>query len=163
MAKEQLLKHLNNFSSEDIKVLLTIDPQRMDSTLSSELQAGIDEYNRSNLPRLISPIKHVNITFERLVQAMEDIVDDRDTEIVDVLDDFKKYCFDEKLIPDGYKWMRAVTVGTTMEDNRELGLYYDKESVNSSEHGYVGLYNKKRIFAIGKLLKTVVAYEETVN
>lgn len=158
--KEQLLKHLNNFSSEDIKVLLTIDPQRMDSTLSSELQAGIDEYNRSNLPRLISPIKHVNITFERLVQAMEDIVDDRDTEIVDVLDDFKKYCFDEKLIPDGYKWMRAVTVGTTMEDNRELGLYYDRESVNSSEHGYVGLYNKKRIFAIGKLLKTVVAYEE---
>ena len=30
----------------------------------------------------------------------------------DFLDDFKKYCFDEKLIPDGYKWMRAVTVGT---------------------------------------------------
>ena len=36
--KDQLLKHLNSFSSEDIKVLLTIDPQRMDRTLSSELQ-----------------------------------------------------------------------------------------------------------------------------
>lgn len=158
--KEQLIRHLGSFSSEDIKVLLTIDPQKMNSKLLSELQAAIDEYNRSGKARLTSPIKHVNVTFEELVQAMEDIVDDRDTEIVAVLDDFKKYCFDEKLIPDGYKWMRAVTVGTTISDNKELGLYYDKESVNSSEHGYVGLYSKKSIVAIGKLLKTVVAYEE---
>lgn len=158
--KEQLLRHLSNFSSEDIKVLLTIDPRPMNSQLLSELQAEIEEYNRSNLARLISPIKHVNITFERLVQAMEDIVDDRDTEIVAVLDDFKKYCFDEKLIPDGYKWMRAVTVGTTIQDNLELDLYYDKDTVNNSDHGYVGLYNKKRICAIGKLTKTVIAYEE---
>lgn len=158
--KEQLLRHLSNFSSEDIKVLLTIDPRPMNSQLLSELQAEIEEYNRSNLARLISPIKHVNITFEQLVQSMEDIVDDRDTEIVAVLDDFKKYCLDEKLIPDGYKWMRAVTVGTTIQDNLELDLYYDKDTVNSSDHGYVGLYNKKRICAIGKLTKTVIAYEE---
>lgn len=32
--------------------------------------------------------------------------------------------------------------------------------MNSSDHGYVGLYNKKRICAIGKLTKTVIAYEE---
>lgn len=158
--KEQLLRHLEHFGAEDVKVLLTIDSHQMNQDLFVALDADIGEYNRAQRQRLISPIKHVNLTFEQLVQAMEDIIDDRDTEILAVLDDFKKYCLDEKLIPDGFKWMRAVTVGTTINDNQELGLYYDKETSGSSEHGYVGLYNKKRICYIGKLVKTVLAVEE---
>ena len=89
--------------------------------------------------------------------AMEDIVDERDSEIVAVLDDFKKYCFDEGLIPDGYKWMRAIVAGTTLKDNIDLGLYYDEASRGYSEHGYIGLYSGKSIRAIGRLIKVVVA------
>lgn len=91
---------------------------------------------------------------------MEDIIDDRDTEIISVLDDFKKYCFDEKLIPDSYKWMRAIVAGTTFNDNMELNLFYDQESRKFSEHGYVGLYKDKSIRAIGKLKKTIITVEE---
>ena len=96
---------------------------------------------------------------QQLVDAMEDIVDDRDTEIIAVLDDFKKYCFDEKLIPDGYKWMRAIVAGTTFQDNMDLDLFYDQKSRKFSEHGYIGLYKDKSIRAIGKLKKTVIAVE----
>ena len=101
--KQQLVNHLEQFGAEDIKVLLTIDPRPMKPQLFDEMNAELKKYNSENLDRLIHPIKHVNLTFEQLVEAMEDIIDDRDTEIISVLDDFKKYCFDEKLIPDGHK------------------------------------------------------------
>lgn len=158
--KQQLMNHLKQFGSEDIKVLLTIDPKPMKADLFDEMASEIKKYNADNVNRLIHPIKHVNLTFEQLVEAMEDIIDDRDTEIISVLDDFKKYCFDEKLIPDSYKWMRAIVAGTTFNDNMELNLFYDQESRKFSEHGYVGLYKDKSIRAIGKLKKTIIAVEE---
>lgn len=158
--KQQLMNHLKQFGSEDIKVLLTIDPKPMKADLFAEMASEIKKYNADNINRLIHPIKHVNLTFEQLVEAMEDIIDDRDTEIISVLDDFKKYCFDEKLIPDSYKWMRAIVAGTTFNDNMELNLFYDQESRKFSEHGYVGLYMDKSIRAIGKLKKTIIAVEE---
>ena len=92
---------------------------------------------------------------------MEDIVDERDSEIMAVLDDYKKYCFDEKLIPDDENWMRAIVAGTTLEDNLKYDFYYDQASRGYSGHGYIGLYKGKSIRAIGKLKKTVVA--ELVN
>ena len=116
--------------------MLTLDPKPMKPQLFDELAVELKKYNSENATRLIRPIKHVNLTFEQFVAAMEDIVDDRDTEIIAVLDDFKKYCFDEKLIPDGYKWMRAIVAGTTFQDNMDLDLFYDQESRNFSEHGY---------------------------
>ena len=140
-------------------VMLTLDPKPMKPQLFDELAVELKKYNSENATRLIHPIKHVNLTFEQLVDAMEDIVDDRDTEIIAVLDDFKKYCFDEKLIPDGYKWMRAIVAGTTFQDNMDLDLFYDQESRKFSEHGYIGLYKDKSIRAIGKLKKTIIAVE----
>ena len=157
--KQQLVNHLEQFGAEDIKVLLTIDPRPMKPQLFDEMNAELKKYNSENLDRLIHPIKHVNLTFEQLVEAMEDIIDDRDTEIISVLDDFKKYCFDEKLIPDGHKWMRAIVAGTTFQDNMDLSLFYDQESRKFSEHGYIGLYKDKSIRAIGRLKKTIIAVE----
>ena len=108
---------------------------------------------------LLDSGRYANLTFEQLVEAMEDIIDDRDTEIISVLDDFKKYCFDEKLIPDGHKWMRAIVAGTTFQDNMDLNLFYDQEARKFSEHGYIGLYKDKSIRAIGRLKKTIIAVE----
>lgn len=115
--KRQLLNHLEQFGAEDIKILLTIDPKPMKQQLFDEMAVALKKYNSENIGRLIHPVKHVNLTFEQLVEAMEDIIDDRDTEIIAVLEDFKKYCFDEKLIPDSHKWMRAIVAGTTFQDN----------------------------------------------
>lgn len=157
--KHQLVNHLNQFGAEDIKVLLTLDPKSMKQSLFDEMAVELKKYNDNNMVRLIHPIKHVNLTFEQLVEVMEDIIDDRDTEIISVLDDFKKYCFDEKLIPDSHKWMRAIVAGTTFQDNMDLNLFYDQEFRKFSEHGYVGLYKGKSIRAIGKLKKTILAIE----
>lgn len=70
--KQQLVNHLEQFGAEDIKVLLTIDPRPMKPQLFDEMNAELKKYNSENLDRLIHPIKHVNLTFEQLVEAMED-------------------------------------------------------------------------------------------
>lgn len=155
--QNQLERHLTQFDTEEIKVLLTLDPKPMKQALMKSFGNVLKKYNTDNIDKIKTPIKHVNLTFEQLVVSMEDIVDERDSEIVDVLDDYKKYCFEEKLIPDDEKWMRAIVAGTTLEDNMKYGLYYDQASRGYSDHGYVGLYKGKSIRAIGKLKKTIVA------
>ena len=42
------------------------------------------KYNADRINEIKTPIRHVNITFEQLVVAMEDIVDERDSEIMAV-------------------------------------------------------------------------------
>ena len=157
--KKQLMNHLSQFGTENMKVLMTLDPRLMNDKLKDELEHDLKQYNNENRIRLVSPIKHVNLTFEQLVEAMEESIDERDTEVAAVLEDFRKYCFEEKLIPDGYKYMRAVVAGTTFDDNMELNLFYDQESRKSSDHGYIGLYKNKSVRAIGKLKKTIIAVE----
>ena len=149
--KVQLVHHLKQFGTEDIKVLLTLDPKPM--------KQEIKQYNEEHHAQMFSPINHVNLTFEKLIAAMEDIVEERDVEMIPILEDFKDYCMQEKLIPDGYKWMRALTAGKTFKDNMELNLYYDEAAHNYSAHGYIGLYKEKSIRAIGKLKKTILAEE----
>lgn len=53
-------------------------------------------------------IMHVNTTFEILIEAIEDIIDERDYEIKDILDDYRDYCYSDGLIPtaDSWKYLR---------------------------------------------------------
>lgn len=104
--KDQLLRHLGQFAGEEIKVLLTLDPRPMKEGLLGEFATALTEFNADHAQTLHSPIKHANLTFEQLLDAMREAIDERDVEIVAVLDDFNKYCFDEGLIPDSYQWMR---------------------------------------------------------
>lgn len=98
--QKQLEKHLLQFGTEEIKVLLTLDPRPMKQFLRDSFDVALKKFNSEMIDKIKTPVKHVNLTFEQLVLAMEDIVDESDTEIASVLDDYKKYCFEEALIPD---------------------------------------------------------------
>lgn len=129
-SQEQLIKHLSQFGTEEIKVLLTLDPKPMKQALFDRFGTALKKYNSQKINTIKTPIKHVNLTFEQLVLAMEDIVDERDSEIV---------------------------AGETIDDNLKYNFYYDQASRGCADHGYIGLYKGKSIRAIGKLIKTVVA------
>lgn len=154
-AENQLIKHLNQFNNEDIKVILTLDPKPMKKDLFKKFNEYLEIYNEKNYGKV--PVKHINITFKDLINAMDEIIESNDYAIKDIIEDYKSYCLEENLIPDSDKWMRAIAAGTTLQDNLELNLYYDDASRGYSEHGYIGLYNQKAIKAIGKLLKIVQA------
>ena len=157
---EQLMRHLDQFGNEEIKVLLTLDPKPMNADFHQKLDESICKFNSTHSGM---PIRHINLTFKQLLEAIESIVDDRDREIVALFDDFSNYCFEENLIPDGEKWMRAVAVWETIEDNIELNLYYDPKSQGCSDHGFIGLYSNKSVRAIGRLQKVVIVSFEGEN
>ena len=155
--EDQLIRHLQHFSKERIKVLLTIDPIPMLQEQRDEFEEYLNNYNKEKETELETNIKHVNITFEQLISALESVVDEHDVEIIDVINDYKDYCFEQKLIPDDKNWMKAVAVGDTFNDNMQYGYYFDTATRGYSKHGYIGLYREKSVRAIGKIKKVLLA------
>ena len=85
--QSQLEKHLTQFGTEEIKVLLTLDPKPMKESLMDSFGTVLKNYNTDRINEIKTPIRHVNITFEQLVAAMEDIVDDHMIDTMAVVSD----------------------------------------------------------------------------
>lgn len=153
---QQLENHLFEFQAEDMQLLLTLDPSPIDRSTQDNILQLLTDHNKNNH----KSIHHRHLTFKDLIEAIENIIDPRDTDILSIFEDFKSYCISDNLIPNSYKWLRAVASSATLSDNLESNLIYEKESLNISNHGYIGLYSQKRINAIGKLYKTILAKEE---
>lgn len=152
---EQLMKHLDSFSDEKYKVLITIAPVLMDSNKKEEFNHTLKKHNESQK----YAVTHINTTFEELVYAIEECLDDRDYEMYDILEDYKSYCYNDNLITvsDSWKYMRVQLAGTTFNFNISENLYYDNVERGFRPHDYLGLYNKKSVRAIGKISAIVTA------
>ena len=148
----QLMGHLEEFDNEKYKVILTLDPKPMKEATKNEFQKELYKYNETHH----SNISHCNTTFEEIVKSVQSVIDERDYDMQDVLQDFSEYCYSEGLIPDAWKRMRVQLAGTTLQINKKLNLYYDNVDIKFSEHDYLGLYNQKSVRAIGKVLAIVI-------
>lgn len=146
---DQLMRHLKSFGDEKYKVMITLAPELMNPEKKKEFEAYLKEYNASQL----HPVMHVNTMFERIVDAIRDVIDDRDYEMQEVLDDYLNYCYKDKLIvvSDSWKRMRVQLAGTTYGFNIRENLYYDSIDRGFSAHDYLGLYKEKSVRAIGKI------------
>ena len=149
----QLQRHLSAFGNEVFKVLLTLSTSEIDGVLLKQ----INEHIKNNHLQII----HKHITFEWLLTAVREVLDDRDYEMLSVLEDYSKFCYESDLIPNKWKWMVVRSVGTTREINMRLNLYYDGYNVGKMKgYDYLGLYNQKSVFAIGKILLRVEAVKK---
>lgn len=155
---DQLMRHLNSFVDEKNKVLITIAPEFMENEKRADFEKMLSEYNNKQT----HPVVHINTTFEQLANAVQDVLDDRDYEMQDVLDDYLSYCQSDGLITvsDSWKYMRMPLAGKTFEFCVENSLYYCSTGRNFRPHDYIGLYTGKSIRAIGKI-KTIVVAKET--
>lgn len=145
---QQLIRHLDTLK-EGYKypVLLTLDPKEISQDLRDKIDVTLDSFNRENHCN----IKHVHMTFQRLIEMVRSVVNDRDVEMLDIIEDFSQYAYSSNLLPDDWKTMRMVLVGTTFEDNLENNLYYHGLERGYSAHKYIGLYRDKSIRAIGEI------------
>ena len=152
---DQLQRHLKSFSDEKFKVMITLAPELMNLETKKEFELYLIEYNSQH----IHPIMHVNTTFERMVNAISEFIDDRDYEMQEVLDDYLNYCYKDKLIivSDSWKRMRVQLAGTTYNFNFNENLYYDGIDRGFSPHDYLGLYKEKSVRAIGKINSIITA------
>ncbi len=146
---KQLLDHTSSFNDEKYKVLLTLDPNKFANSLETELQM--------ELAKKGALIYHKHLTFDEFIKNVEDVIYERDFELQAILDDYKEYCSDSKLIRNDWKQMRVRVASVTMDFNIENGLYYDNASHGFSGHRYIGLYTEKAVRAVGELTAIVTA------
>lgn len=154
---DQLIRHLNSFGDVKYKVLITLAPEPMSQGKKTDFENKLMEYNRTQT----HPVIHINTTFELLANAVQDVIDDRDYEMQDVLDDYLNYCYNDGLIPlsDSWKYMRMQLAGTTFDFNIGNDIYYDNADRGFRPHDYLGLYKNKSVRAIGKIYARITAVE----
>ena len=147
---EQLKRHLKAFGEEQYKVIISLAPEFMSNDTKNSFEEILKEYNKQTQ---IHPIIHINTTFETLANAIQEILDDRDYDMQDVLDDYLNYCYKDGLISvsDSWKYLRMQLAGTTLNFNIENNMYYDNADRGFRPHEYLGLYKDKSVRAIGKI------------
>lgn len=155
--EDQLLRHLNSFSDEKYKVMITLAPELMEEGKKAEFEEKLKAYNEKQ----IHPVIHINTTFEDMANAISDILDDRDYEMQDVLSDYLNYCYTDGLIPvsDSWKYLRMQLAGTTLDFNVSAGVYYDNAERGFRAHDFLGLYKNKSVRAVGKVIARITAVE----
>ena len=149
------MRHLKAFRDEKNKVLITVAPQLMADDKKSDFESQLRAYNESQE----YPVFHINTTFELLAEAIQNVIDERDYDMQEVLDDYLNYCFNDQLIviPDSWKWMRVQLAGTTFAFNLKSNLYYDDIDRGFRAHDYLGLYTEKSVRAIGLITDIITA------
>lgn len=149
----QLIRHLNSFSDEKYKLILTLAPESIKKNKLEEFKNKIDEVNLT----LTHKILYINATFEELANAIQETLDDRDVEMQDILDDYIDFCSSSGLISDSWKYMRVQLTGQSLDFNVKEGIYFDSNERGFRPHEYLGLYQNKSVRAIGKIVARISA------
>ncbi|MDR1699747.1 MAG: hypothetical protein LBR68_00965 [Lachnoclostridium sp.] len=155
---DQLMRHLKSFSDEKYKVMITLASELMNEDKKAGFEKQLQEYNATQT----HPVIHINTTFEYLANAVQEVIDDRDYEMQEVLDDYRNYCYTDGLISisDSWKFLRMQLAGTTFEFNIKENVYYDNADRGFRAHDYLGLYKNKSVRAIGKVCARITAVEK---
>ncbi|WP_438732826.1 hypothetical protein [Enterococcus sp. DIV1314a] len=154
---EQLMRHLNSFGDEKYKVMITLAHELMAEDKKNIFEQQLKEYNSAQS----KPVIHINTTFEGIVNAIQEVIDDRDYEMQEVLDDYLNYCYNDGLIAvsDSWKFMRMQLAGTTLDFNVSQDIYYDNAERGFRAHDYLSLYKNKSVRAVGKISARITAVD----
>lgn len=154
----QLINHLESFRDEKKKLLITLSSELMEKTKLEDFNQKLKEYNKTQK----YPVMHINTTFEIMANAIEEVIDDRDYEMKDILDDYRDYCYKDGLIPtsDSWKYLRMQLAGTAFDFNKENNVYYHDADRGYSPYVYLGLYKEKSLRLIGKVCAIITAIEK---
>lgn len=114
---------MKSFGDEKYKVMITLAPELMNPEKKKEFEEHLKEHNATQSHTVV----HVNTIFERIIEAIRDVIDDRGYEMQEVLEDYLNYCYKDKLIvvSDSWKRMRVQLDGTTFGFNLRENLYYE--------------------------------------
>lgn len=154
---DQLMRHLKSFGDEKNKVMITLSSEPMVEGKLIDFEKQLKDYNATQT----HPVIHINTTFETMANAIREVIDDRDYDIQEVLDDYLNYCYTDGLIPvsDSWKYLRMQLAGTTLDFNVANAIYYDNAERGFRAHDYLGLYKQKSVRAIGKVCARITAVE----
>lgn len=157
----QLMEHVKGLANsvENEKILLTLAPQLMEKNQKESFEKELETFNADGIH-----ISHVNITFEGIAKAVQDVIDgNRDYEMQEILDDFLEYLDYAGLITNSSRLMRVQLAGTTIESNMKYNVYYMDAHRGFTAQDYLGLYADKTVKAIGKICARITAVKNAKN
>lgn len=151
--KEQLLKHLSKFDDEKHQVLITLSSELMNQKKKKEFEKELAKYNETNHTNIL----HINTTFEMIAKEFERVIDSRDYEMIDVIEDYYSFLRSSDLINNADNIMRVQLAGKTFDFNVCENVYYDSIQRGFRAHKYLGLYTNKSVRAVGEITDIVTA------
>ena len=89
------------------------------STMAKYWNDKFLELDEINSDEKNTNIIHIHTTFEKIVESIDEIIDERDYDMKGILQDYTEYCYTDKLIPDSWKRMRVQLAGTTLAINKK--------------------------------------------
>lgn len=153
---DQLERHLSAFTDEEHQILLLLSPASPNDEFVCKVKAKVQAFNKTHK----QDIQFVPTTFEAIIDNFENVLSDFDFQMKEIAEDFRAFLQEEDLLLSSPYLMRGVAAGSTLNQNKELNLYYDSSSYR--EHTYIGLYADKYIVGIGKIENVIVAdYHES--
>lgn len=140
---EQLESHLSSFNDEEQKFLLLIQPEPLADLQLEQIQEKLN----SRAP----DVRFCVVTFESIIKACDDVIQDYEVDLRELLDDYREFCASEGLLPTAPYTMRVVTAGWTLQENFKYSLYYCPASRGYQPHDFMGLYHQKNVHGIGRI------------
>ncbi len=155
---EQFKGHIKSFNQLDTKykIMLSLS-NKNDCSIAKDIQNLVESFNKTNNLFNEERLVYKHLTFENLIDCIEDMLSERDYEFKDIIDDYREYCIEQGLIDDKYQLMKIFAAGDTLEINKKLNLYYRK-STDNIYTDILGMYKEKSVVCVGKIYKTVKAY-----
>lgn len=153
--EEQLINHLHKFGNEKQKVLITLSSELMNYPTKQAFEAKLEEYNKEHNTN----IRHVNTTFESIAKEFENVIDQRDYEMLDIVEDYYSFCRASGLIENADGIMKVQLASKTFDFNFKENIYYNDASKGFRAHKYLGLYNNKSVRAVGKVTDIITVFK----
>lgn len=141
--EDQLLRHLDGFQEEDIKVLLLLGASPPDKTGLEELREKIRQRDCS--------VRFNATDFRFLCDRARDLFQSHQHRILGIVDDYQDYCDSEDLLDRSDDMMYVVPCGDTWPLNEKYGVYYIPEDRFYQRHRYIGVYHDKEVTAVWKV------------
>ena len=100
---DQLMRHLKSFGDEKNKIMITLASELMAEEKLADFEKQLKEYNETQT----YPVIHIKTTFEMMANAIGDVIDDRDYEMQEVLEDYLNYCYKDGLThKSDFSWIK---------------------------------------------------------
>jgi hypothetical protein len=144
---EQLRGHLHTLKKSDIKILFLLAPERPQKT-------GTAIRKLLRLARE-KEVVVAAITYRMLISQARLLVAEHEESIQDLLDDYEDYCIEKDLIPRSNFTLFVPPCGDSIEDNRNLKLYYTKAKSKRRWSQFLGIYNRRSVQYIGRIARHV--------
>lgn len=139
----QLLKHAESFQGESQRILLLLTTQKLTEVEAAEFQRLITDQHAG--------VTFRNVTYEDVCDAARGLFKEHEDEMIDLVDDYTRYCAEERLFDPSPYLMRVVPCGKSLQINRRHGVYFAPSDHGYTRHAYVGIYANKRVRFVWKL------------